>query len=600
MRASFLSFIQRSFFVKVIFILFLISVVPLLIFAYLTVTLSNQTVMDKVKKLNLQVVNQVMERTDITMLRMQQVSSQYGISPSMINLMDSQKNFYNYVVQNQELQRVLDTAKAVIGDINDIGIYSVESGEVVTSLDPIAPLTESRYTKLIARFEQSNKPFLLVDDRNAEDSFLQNNSFFMRKVPYSNGVGYKGVLMITLPNEALKKAIQNIDLGPEGAVYIVSPDKKVIATTSREDSFELIKHTGQLLDNWQQRERSDQFTLGHSLVSVKQSKYFHGWIVISEIPDSQLSESTHFITKSALVVLFALMMLGLIVSLTVGYSLYRPLQRLKRHMRLIQQGDFTTHFTNYPNNEIGDLGFMLNKMGNRLQSLVEDLQKSEDLKRRNEIRALQSQINPHFMYNTLNTISVFATLRDYKKIKTMMHNLITILRYSMENYEQLVPLSLELNYIADYVNLLQLRYDRPIHLQLEIDESMNDMLIPKLLLQPLIENSLFHGILAKEDDEGLIIVRATRTTEKTVLLQVGDNGKGIDPDRLEALRNDLAHSLPGESIGVKNVWERVRLLYGEQAEFQIECPGDGTVVSIHIPCDRLYDEKEDPSLYDAV
>lgn len=595
MRASFLSFLRRSFFVKVIFILFLVSVVPLLIFAYVSITLSNQAVIDKVKMLNSQVVNQTMERIDITMSRMQQVSFQYGISPSIINLMDSQKDFFNYVIQNQELQRVLDTGKTAIGDIDDIGVYSVESGEVVTSLDPIVPLKQSRYAELIERFEQSNKPFLLVVDQNAEDSFLQNNSFFMRKVPYSNRTGYKGVIIITLSNNALKQTIQNIDLGPEGAIYILSPDRKVIASTSSEDPFVLTKHIGQLLDSWQQRGRSDPFTIGQSLVSVKQSKEFHEWIIVSEIPDTRLSESTHFITKSALIALFVLMLLGLIVSLAIGYSLYSPLQRLRRHMQLIQKGDFTTQDKKYPNNEIGDLGVMLNKMASRLQLLVEDLQKSEEMKRRNEIRVLQSQINPHMMYNTLNTISVYATLRNYKKIKSMMRSLISILRYSMENYEQLVPLSRELSYLTDYVSIIQLRYDRRIFLKLEIEERLNEMLIPKLLLQPLIENSLFHGILAKEDDEGLITVRAIQVSEEKVLLQVEDNGIGFDPDRLKALYTNLIQGLPGESIGVKNVWERVRLLYGEQADFQIHNMGNGAVVSIFIPNGRLDYERKDTS-----
>ncbi|WP_409346046.1 sensor histidine kinase [Paenibacillus sp. MBLB4367] len=585
---------------KVIFILFLVSVVPLLIFAYLTITLSNQAVIDKVKMLNLQVVNQIMERIDITMSRMQQVSSQYGISPSISNLMDSQENFFNYVIQNQELQRVLDTGKTAIGDIDDIGVYSVESGEVVTSLVPIVPLKQSHYAELIQRFEQSNKPFLLVVDQNDKNSFLQDNSFFMRKVPYSNGTGYKGVLIITLSNNALKQTIQNIDLGPEGAIYILSPDRKVIASTSSEDTSVLTKHIGQLLDSWEQRGRSDQFTLEHSLVSAKQSKDFHGWIIVSEIPDTHLSESTHFITKSALIALFALMLLGLIVSLAIGYSLYNPLQRLKRHMQLIQKGDFTTQDTKYPNNEIGDLGVMLNKMASRLQLLMEDLQKSEELKRRNEIRVLQSQINPHLMYNTLNTISVYAALRDYKKIKSMMRSLISILRYSMENYEQLVPLSRELKYLADYVSMIQLRYDRRIILKLEIEEPLNEVLIPKLLLQPLIENSLFHGILAKEDDEGVITVRAAQVSEEKVLLQIEDNGIGIEPDRLKVLNTNLAQGLPGESIGVKNVWERVRLLYGEQAEFQIRSEGNGAVVSIFIPSGRLDYEREDASLYGTV
>ncbi|NOV01006.1 HAMP domain-containing protein [Paenibacillus sp. LMG 31457] len=597
MRVSFLRFIRRSFFVKVIFILFLVSAIPLSIFAYVTVHVSNQTVMAKVNALNFQVVNQLNEQIDNTMVRIQQLSNQYGLSPVITNALNAKDSYFDYVIQMQELLRTLDTGKTTIGDIADISIYSVDSGEVISTTDSIAPLAQSRYEELIHSMEASNKAFQLIDTPSTENSFLADNSFFMRKLTYSNGTGYRGMLIITLPKQALQKAIHNINLGPDGAVYIVTSENKVIATTSTASSTEISKRIEQAIEGWNESKHSEQFVVDHSLFSIKQSGNFHKWSVISEIPVDQLSESARFITRTALILLMMLMLFGLIGALVIGYNLYRPLQRLKRHMRSIQQGNFSNSYSDYPKNEIGELGMMLNNMAFRLNTLMENLQQSEELKRRSEITALQAQINPHFLYNTLNTISMFAMLKDYNKIRSMLHRLISMLRYSMENYAQLVPLSGELHYITDYIAMLQLRYDCQIIVRTEIDEQLKGMLIPKLLLQPLIENSLFHGIFGKETDQGTIVVRAVPFTEETVMLQIEDDGLGLEPDRLEQLRRYIQHEDRGESIGIKNVSERVRLLFGEQSQFRIEsnAQGEGTIVSILIPRHRLEFAKEEHS-----
>ncbi|WP_244209220.1 cache domain-containing sensor histidine kinase [Paenibacillus ferrarius] len=553
--------------------------------------------MTKVNALNLQVVNQLNEQIENTMVRIQQLSNQFGLSPIITNSLNVQSNYFDYVVQMQELLRTLDAGKTTIGDITDISIYAVDSGEVISTTDSIVPIEQSRYEKLIRSVEASNKAFQLIDDTSSNDPFLADNSFFLRKLTYSNGTGYRGMLVIMLPKQALQKAIHNINLGPDGALYIVTSENKVIATTSLASSPEIAKHVDKAIESWNGSKRSEQFLVDHSLYTIKQSGNFHKWIVISEIPMDQLSESTRFITRTALLLLFLLMLLGLVGSLVIGYNLYRPLQRLKRHMRSIQQGNFSNSYSDYPKNELGELGMMLNNMAFRLNSLMEDLQQSEELKRRSEITVLQAQINPHFLYNTLNTISMFAMLKDYNKIRSMLHRLVSMLRYSMESYEQLVPLSGELNYITDYIAMLQLRYDSQIIVRTEIDEQLQGMLIPKLLLQPLIENSLFHGIFGKETDQGTIIVRTVSLTEDTVMIQIEDDGLGLEPDRLEQLRQHIKHGDRGKSIGMMNVSERVRLLFGEQSEFRLESKGqgEGTIVSILIPRHRLEFAKEEHS-----
>lgn len=238
---------------------------------------------------------------------------------------------------------------------------------------------------------------------------------------------------------------------------------------------------------------------------------------------------------------------------------------------------------------------MLNTMAVRIQDLVADLHDSEDLKRKLEIRALQSQINPHFMYNTLNTIRMFAMMKDYEKINSLMGRLVALLRYSMENFEQTVQLRLELDYLADYVGLLNMRYKCQIRLESSIEEPLQSMQIPKLSLQPLIENSVFHGILPRKTPEGHISIRVFTDTRKNyIILEITDDGIGLAEAELKKLQLHLLHEESTENIGLQNVWLRMKLLFGGDAQILLSsAPGEGLTIRIMLPSENVL-VKEEP------
>jgi two-component system sensor histidine kinase YesM len=223
------------------------------------------------------------------------------------------------------------------------------------------------------------------------------------------------------------------------------------------------------------------------------------------------------------------------------------------------------------------------------------LKETENAKRKQEIRALQAQINPHFLYNCLNSISMFAMLRDYGKIREMMVSLLSLLRYSMEHLEQTVALKRELDYLGHYTRMMQLRYSRPFRLEIEVDPALDSMKIPKLLLQPLMENALFHGVLASEPGrEGLIRVAAGYADDgRSVQLLVADNGAGMEPGRLKRIRTLLSEPSNPDNIGLRNVWERLKLVFGPQASLDIESEaGTGTTIRISLPADQVIMESE--------
>lgn len=233
-------------------------------------------------------------------------------------------------------------------------------------------------------------------------------------------------------------------------------------------------------------------------------------------------------------------------------------------------------------------------MAVRIQDLLADLHDSEDLKRKLEIRALQSQINPHFMYNTLNTIRMFAMMKDYEKINSLMGRLVALLRYSMENFEQTVQLQQELDYLADYVGLLNMRYKCQIHLEAEIEEPLRGMMIPKLGLQPLIENSVFHGILPRKAPEGHIRVRVYRSPGGShIIVQVEDDGNGLEEAELRKLQLHLQQEESAENIGLQNVWMRMKLLFGAETQILLtSAPGEGLTIRMLLPSGNVLIKEE--------
>lgn len=418
---------------------------------------------------------------------------------------------------------------------------------------------------------------------------LQNSTYYIGRIPFEVYEDMRGVLLISMNNAQFQQQIENIQLGSLGSVSLLTQSGVTIATTSKLERSQDDVRTRSILAHWVSLGKPTQFEMDTSIISVKQTKTFDKWIVISEIPSQELTQSADIIRKTVTYFLLALVTVGGLSVIGFGYQLYRPLQAVKRQVDAIKKGNFDARVTYFANNEIGDLGRMLNAMAVRIQDLLSEQQESEDMKRKLEIRALQSQINPHFMYNTLNTIRMFAMLKDYDNINTLMGKFVSLLRYSMENYDQNVPLQQELDYLQDYIGLLNMRYKYQTKLHVDIQSPLETMYIPKLSLQPLIENAVFHGILPKKKAEGHIHIRVyTQSDDASTVIEIEDDGIGLDETQLEKLRVHMQQEHLGENIGLKNVWLRMRLMFNKEAQMELFSPSDqGLLIRFLLPPDSV-------------
>ncbi|OUS78560.1 hypothetical protein B1748_00325 [Paenibacillus sp. MY03] len=597
MPSPFFGFLTRSFYVRMILIMLAVSIIPLLLLAYISISVSSSTVEKQVNKLNAQLVNQLIDRVELSMNRFRELSVQYsGLSSIQNALVSPSELYYEDVVLKRELISVLTTASVVIGNVEGLQVYSAITGEILSSTEAPSRIEHSINGPLIEHFLSSPRTELFLDKGSMpEMEMLRDSSVYMARIPYNKYEEMKGVIMISMKNNQFQQQIENIQLGSRGSITLLTPSGSPIATTSKLSDEDDKGRVATILEHWRELGKPNQFAEASSIISVKQTGTYDGWIVVSEIPSKELTQNTGIIRETVVYFLAILIVLGAASVLGFGYHLYRPLQAVKRQVNAIKKGQFDARVDTFANNEIGDLGRMLNSMAIRIQELVNDLQDSEELKRRLEIRALQSQINPHFMYNTLNTIRMFAMLKDYDKINTLMGRFVGLLRYSMENYDQTVRLGQELDYLKDYVGLLNMRYKCQIALDYEIEEPLGRMQIPKLSLQPLIENSVFHGILPKKSETGRISVRASADRERErIVVEIRDDGLGLPEAEMEKLRVHLLREESSENIGLQNVKMRLKLMFGQSAAMELNsCEGEGLLIRIELQADQIVIKEEE-------
>lgn len=279
---------------------------------------------------------------------------------------------------------------------------------------------------------------------------------------------------------------------------------------------------------------------------------------------------------------------GFIYIMLRSYN-YR-VKRLSRHMQKVSNEKFELITIDEGRDEIGGLIHNFNRMTSRIHSLINDVYKLEiqsknlEMERvRAELNFLQSQMNPHFLFNTLNAILVVCTKNKYSDVTDIVKSLSKLLRRLLSWKEDLVSVQEEITFIEMYLKIEKFRFRDKFDYVFEIDEQSLKYKIPKLSMQPLVENSCKHGL---QTIEGLGIIRvSTAVLDNRLQISVSDNGKGIEPDKLKELLYAIRkEDSSGTNIGIRNVYRRLELYYADQVRFEISStPGLGTLVTFGIP-----------------
>ena len=323
------------------------------------------------------------------------------------------------------------------------------------------------------------------------------------------------------------------------------------------------------------------------LIAHLTSKYNPELVYLNVLPYELISQHTETLRNMMIIFFVILFLLVLFVSRKASHSITRPLNSLLEKIRQVQLGHFQISKSFYEENpnmdETGQLHRNFRIMLEKINELFEENYHKQRIIHETEYRALQAQINPHFLYNTLETINWMAKINRQQQIAEMVEALGNMLRSVIGRREPLVRLEDELNIVKDYITIQRHRFDDRLDFDLEIDHDLIDCLVPKLTIQPVVENAIQHGL---EAIRGVCRIRVhVSARDDQIVISVSDNGPGIDAETLDELKNKVHPKKTG--IGLTNIEERIKLLFGTRYGLKINSkPGSGTLVAIILPLKR--------------
>lgn len=307
------------------------------------------------------------------------------------------------------------------------------------------------------------------------------------------------------------------------------------------------------------------------------------WTTIGIISKKGLMSDALKTTNQTLYISLFTLIIVLLAANIIAMTITVNIDRLRDAMKDVGRGKLNVNVVIRTGDEIEELSRGFNTMVNEINQLLNDVKRKERQKRLAELKAFQAQINPHFLSNTLNTVRWLANAQKADNISSLVTSLIQLLQVSMGE-EDFISIRRELEYVKDYLNIQEYRYCNKFKIQYEIEPALLDCLIPKFILQPIVENSLIHGI-EPLDGQGLIVVKGYIEGDQIKLI-VTDNGVGIPPDKLATLLREEQNKdrMRFNSIGICNVAERIKMYFGGDYGLQIESvPGLFTTVTITMP-----------------
>ena len=259
------------------------------------------------------------------------------------------------------------------------------------------------------------------------------------------------------------------------------------------------------------------------------------------------------------------------------------LNQIIEGIRQMNQGNMDVRLVVDRRDELGQIGENFNYMVDRVKTLIEEVTEISEKKNQAEIKALESQINPHFLYNTLDAINWMAIRNDEIEISKMISNLGLILRYCMNQSNERVNISEMEDWLKAYVSLYQLRYGYSFEFEIYVEPEVRDVRVYKLLVQPIVENAIIHGLKDMEDGFLRVDIGFAEQPERIHVI-VEDNGAGMEPEEVEFYNRRDAEWSRSQKIGLANIFERIQLYYGEEGEWHISSvKGMGTVMELLLP-----------------
>ena len=487
--------------------------------------------------------------------------------------------------RNFLLDDIYSGAAEVQPDIESIVLIDVWGEEVVSSTQ--LPLNQGDLTQKEWYLDASRDDSIYhFSSPHAQDIFDASDVEVItvtKKIDYYvAGDKKQGILIVDINTSNIKNLTETTNLGEGGHIVILNDDDTLVYTSNDYcddgecESIDLAK---------------DLFG-GESVIIEGVSMYANvntlgstRWRMASFINTEIIPQTQQYNMIVTALLFISIIVITVLVTSIISRRISSPINELKDHMQKIEGGEFYQEIEIDGQKEVILLAHSFNSMISEIRGLMDRVVEEQEAKRATEFQALQNQINPHFLYNTLDSIVYLSENKLNNKVIEMVIALSRFFRISISRGQNIITLKEELEHARNYLLIQQIRYNDKFEFTFEVSDEVKELNVVKLSLQPLIENAIYHGINT-EFDKGQIIIRAHQKDEYLVL-EVEDDGYGIPEDKIEELYQRVKQKQPGKSVGLRNVYQRLQIYYGENVKFEVESELDEkTIIRLLIPVER--------------
>lgn len=479
-----------------------------------------------------------------------------------------------------------DTLLVLKNEIIDTSVYSLDGVPLVsnTSYNPTIVGNNDRWFQVAIENQIINN-FSKVDSKDGS-----SYSFTLSKYVTFNKSESKGVLKITFDFSKVVSLISQSDLGSFGHISVFDKNYNVVYSNA--------------LNNFLLAELDPvkSLVIGHEIINVNNHSFYlfsstitnTTWTLSIFTSYDQINQVVmtflYIITFSALGIIIVFIILMILVASSVTH----PIRELQEEMTKVENLNYEENSNKliYGSKEVMDLDKSFRQMMKRIRELASNILNEQENRRKSELKALQNQINPHFLYNTLDSIIYLIDRGETLKAEDMIVALSKFFRLSISRGKNIIPLMDEVEHARNYLLIQKMRFGDNFSYEIDINEQLKQYYVIKLILQPIIENALVHGL--KNNEEGGKIVLKGYLENDLIRFDISDSGYGILPNKIEEIYASFTDDNSNNGVGIKNVFQRIRIYYGNEAKIQIKSKLDkGTCISIFIPIKGAVNDEED-------
>ena len=564
----------------------LIALIPLVLFALISGALSISRAQNTASSHTAQMVSQVSNSIDVYIQSIDKMADFIALSLRGRGASRAQGGRTQSAYSRAALGIALRDIAASHPEIAGILVAMEDEAYVPVGMSRISrdPFREEEWYRRAARTPADIALVNSIAGRNVtlNGDTSTDNVFSLAKAVTDPDTGeVLGVVLFDVRHDILKDSINSITIGENGFVFVADEEGNIIYTPLNDIVY---------------RVNPQWLTAGDAIfpVTIRNAEYqihvksspYTGWKTVGVFALEEVMSNVNSMLVLLIIAMLVSIVIISLVALPLSNSVTKPLLKLQRLMKQAESGDLSVHFNTQYQDEIGELGNSFNHMLSRIDELIHQVYEEQRHKRDAEMKSLQEQIKPHFLYNTLDTISWMAREYEAADIVRLVDALTSMYRIGLSQGRDVITVEEEIRHVSNYLYIQEIRYQSKLKYRIETDPATLNVEIPKLILQPLVENAIYHGIKKKRGG-GTVFIKSERK-EDHIRLSVRDDGAGMDLKQLARLRAGLCEEGGQQSFGLYYVKERICLYYGSGYSIAVHsAPEEGTVVTLSLPLERL-------------